>query len=203
MAGTTTIDATFMGLTGSATMTVTTATLTRIQITPFAPTLPVGFVAQLTAIGIYSDNSTHDLTQLATWSSSASGIAGVSNAGGTRGQVTPLAAGTATISATYQGITGTDDVTVSAATLTSIVVSPANSTLAVGASLQYLATGTFSDGSQMDVTSYVTWLSSDAAVADVSNATAGRGQAKAFAAGSTTISAVRGMVTGTTTLTVQ
>jgi hypothetical protein len=109
----------------------------------------------------------------------------------------------ATISATYQGVTGSTDVTVSAATLMSIAVTPANATLAPLASLQYVATGTFSDGSQKDVTVYVTWLSSDTNVADVSNAATSRGLATAFAQGKTTISAVRGSVTGSTTLSVQ
>jgi hypothetical protein len=202
-AGTTTIEASFSGLTGSATMTVTAATLTRIQVTPFAPTIPVGFVVQLGATGIYSDNSTRDLTGLATWSSDATSVAAVSNAPATRGQLTPVAAGSATISASYQGVTGTDAVKVSGATLTSIAVTPTNATIAPQASLPYTATGTFSDASQMDVTKYVTWLSSNTSVADVSNAVGSQGLAKAFAPGMVSISAVRGSVTGAAFLLVQ
>jgi hypothetical protein len=201
--GTTTIEATFQGLSGSATLTVSSATLTRIQITPFSPTLFVGFVTQFTATGIYSDNSTRDLTPLATWTSNAPTIAAVSNAAASRGQVTPLAAGMAAIQAAFQGVTGTDAVLVSDATLGSITVTPADVTLAPAASQQYVATGSFSNGAQMDVTAYVTWISSDTTVADVSNAATSRGLAKTFATGSTTISAVRGMVTGSTTLKVQ
>jgi hypothetical protein len=184
-------------------MTVTDATLVRIQVTPFSPTLHVGFTVQFTATGIYSDNSTKDLTALATWNSDASGVAGVSNAAGSRGLVTPLTAGAANISASYQGVTGTDMVTVSNAALASISITPTNATLAAQASLQYTATGSFSDASQMDLTTYVTWISSDTAVADVSNAPGSHGLAKGFVPGSVTVSAVRGSVTGTTTLTVQ
>jgi len=177
--------------------------LDRIQITPFSPTLPVGFNTQFIATGVYSDNSTRDLTQLATWLSSANGVASVSNAGATRGQVSPLSAGSATISASYQGVTGTDAVTVSSATLASISISPADTTIMVSSQLQYSATGTFSDASQMDLTNYVTWISSNAGIADVSNAPGSRGLARGFAVGTTTISAVRNSVTGATSLKVQ
>jgi hypothetical protein len=203
MAGTATIQASFSGLTGSATLTVTDATLVRIQVTPFSPILHVGFNVAFTATGIYSDNSTRDLTGLATWDSSASNVAGVSNAAGSRGLVTPLAAGTTTISAAYQGVTGTDMVTVSDAPLTSIAVTPAGATIMAQASLQYTATGTFFDGTQADVTTFVTWFSSDTSIADVSNAAGSRGLAKGFVAGPVMVSAVRGSVTGATSLTVQ
>jgi hypothetical protein len=55
----------------------------------------------------------------------------------------------------------------------------------------------------MDVTNYATWLSSNAAVADVSNAAGSRGVARGFASGTTTVSATRNSVTGTTSLQVQ
>jgi hypothetical protein len=94
-------------------------------------------------------------------------------------------------------------VTVSSAVLTSIGVTPANTTIAVQSSVQYSAAGTFSDGSQSDITAFVTWTSSNTAVADVSNAATSRGLAKGFAPGTATISATRGAISGTTTLTVR
>jgi uncharacterized protein YjdB len=202
-AGTATITANWMGSSGSTIITVTTATLTTIQITPFSPKLPVGFVTQFIATGIYSDNTTLDVTLLATWSSDAPGIAAVSDSGATKGRVNPLAAGNATISASYAGVTGTDAVVVSGATLTSIAVSPASATIAVQALLQFTATGSFSDGSSLDVTNYVTWLSSATGVANVSNAAGSQGQAKGLSPGDATITAVRSAAMGTATLHVQ
>ena len=73
----------------------------------------------------------------------------------------------------------------------------------VGAKQPFTATGTFDDGSSLDVTIFVTWTSSNLATADVSNADGSRGEATAFGAGSTTIQAQRGTVTASTTLTVQ
>jgi uncharacterized protein YjdB len=197
--GTATISATWHGVTGATTVTVTAATLNKIQITPFAPKLPVGFQTYLQATGIYSDNTTQDLTYLASWTSSDPAVASVS----WYGRLTPSTAGSATISATYGGVTGTDAVTVSSATLSSISISPATTTIAVQQTKQLLASGTFSDGSVMDVTEYVTWLSSSPTVADVSNAIWSWGQAKGLAPGSTTITAVRGTVQGTAAVTVQ
>jgi len=202
-AGTASISATLDGVTGSTTLTVTSATLTSVQITPFSPTVPAGFNTNLTATGIYSDNTTRDLTALATWTSSNPNAAAISDAGGTKGALTPVAAGTTTISATYQGVSGTDTVTVSNATLTSITVSPANPTVAVHATQAFTALGTLSDSTTLDVTAYVTWLSSTPGVASVSNAAGSRGVATGLSTGSVTISAVRGSVTGSTNLTVQ
>ena len=86
-----------------------------------------------------------------------------------------------------------------APTLTSIAVTPANPTIQAGATQQFAARGTYSDGSTQDVTSQVTWASSDAAVATINSA----GLATGLAAGNTIISAAKGGVTGSTALTVQ
>lgn len=201
--GTTTISASIGSVTGQTTLTVTDATLVSIEITPFSPTLPVGFNTSLVATGIYSDNTTRDLTGQATWTTSASAVAAVSNAAGSRGLLTPLTAGSATITATYQGVSGTDDVTVSAATLTGITVTPATATVGVHADQAFTALGTLSDKTSLDITAYVTWLSTTASVASISNAAASRGVATGLSAGTVTISAVRGSVVGTAQLTVQ
>jgi Domain of unknown function (DUF4082)/Bacterial Ig domain/Bacterial Ig-like domain (group 2)/Fibronectin type III domain len=85
-----------------------------------------------------------------------------------------------------------------APTLTSMAVTPSNPSLLVGASQQFTAIGTYSDGSTQNLTSQATWTSSSTAVAAVN---AG-GLATAASAGATTISAMRSGVTGSSTLTV-
>jgi trimeric autotransporter adhesin len=72
--------------------------------------------------------------------------------------------------------------------------------VAVGGSQQLTATGTFSDGTTLDITVYVGWSSSDASVADVSNAAGTKGLAYGFKAGSVTVTATRGIVKGTAAL---
>jgi len=201
--GSTTITATYSGIKGTASLTVTSAKLTIIQVTPFKPVLPVGFGIRLRATGIYDDGSTEELTPFATWLSSDDKIAAVSDAVGAKGTVTPIAAGSATIKASYGGMTGTDVVTVTSATLSSIAITPASPSVAAGSNVQLTATGTFSDGSTLDITVYVAWTSSDTSIGDVSNAPGDKGDAYGFKAGSTTITAQRGTVKGTETLTVK
>jgi len=87
-----------------------------------------------------------------------------------------------------------------APTLASIAVTPANPTIQTSTTQQFTATGTYSNNSTQDITSQVTWASSNTAVATINTvglATAGTG------AGTTTISATLGTVSGNTTLTVQ
>ncbi len=201
--GTTTISATYMGMLGSTTLAVTDATIVQIQVTPFQPTLPAGFDLRFTATAIYSDGSNSNLTALATWTSSIPATADVSNSFATKGLVSAFTPGDAAIKAQYAGVEGSADVKVTSAQLSAIVVTPSTATLSPMGVQAYVATGTFDDLSQLDVTTFVTWTSSDMGVADVSNADGSRGQATAFAPGTTTIQAQRATITGTATLTVQ
>ena len=141
-AGTATITASFMGATGMATLTVTAGTLTAIQVSPVDPTVGVNTAIAFTATGIYSDGTRADISNMVTWSSSATAVVSISAAG--RAQA--LAGGTSTITATLGAQSGTSRVTVTAATLRSIAVTPAMSTLLVGGTVALHATGTFSDG---------------------------------------------------------
>jgi trimeric autotransporter adhesin len=89
-----------------------------------------------------------------------------------------------------------------ARTLVSLALSPLNPSIAKGAVQQFSATGTYSDSSTQDVTTAVTWTSSAASVATISNATGANGLATPVAAGQTQITAALGGVSGSTTLTV-
>jgi hypothetical protein len=86
-----------------------------------------------------------------------------------------------------------------APTLSSIAVTPANSTIQVGTTQQFAATGTYSDGNTQSITGSVTWTSSNKSVATIT----GAGLATGVNPGSTTISAALSGITGNTTLTVQ
>jgi hypothetical protein len=86
--------------------------------------------------------------------------------------------------------------------LMSIDVTPATSTLSPGTTQQFIATGTFSDSSTEQLAS-VTWSSSNSAVAEISNDASNHGMDLAIAAGTATISAAAGSVSGSGTLTVR
>jgi len=196
------IQATWNGVTGASMLEVKGATLVEIQVTPFAPLVPLGFALQLQATGLYSDETVQDLTPMVSWISSDDAVASVSSQLATKGLLLGVGAGAVTIEASFLGVTGKTIVTVSGAALTKLAVSPPQMAVASGATQPFVAAGTFSDGFVMDVTVFVTWLSSKPTVAPVSNATGTKGQAKALSKGTTTITATKAGVSATATLAV-
>ena len=181
------------------------ATLTSISITPTNVSNALSTTQQLTAIGIYSDDSKQDITTSVTWSSSDTTKVTVSDATGSKGLATMVGIGTATITATSGTISGTTtitvtSVTVTSATLVSIAVTPSNPSIAKGTSQQFTATGTYSDNSTKNLTTFVNWSSSATSVATISDA----GLTTTIATGSTSIVAkdTNSGISGTTTLTV-
>jgi uncharacterized protein YjdB len=193
-AGQTTITATFSGFTDNTTLTVVAAHLVSITIKPSPATIAKGTKQQFTATGSFDDGSTQLLTSGVTWSSSDTNIAVVDSTG----MATGTGAGTATISAKSGSVTGAATLNVTGATLTAIAVTPANPSTAIGTTLQFTATGTFSDSSHQDITISVLWSSATPAVATINN----QGIATGVGAGTSKITAALGSVTGSTTLSV-
>jgi len=198
--GSASIKAASGNISGSRTLTVTTAALVSIHITPVNPNAALGATSQFTATGIFSDDSVQELTSQVTWSSSDGSIASVSNAAGSRGLAIPAGIGTTTVSATLDGVTGSTDFTVTEAVLVSIQVTPTNPSLAKGTTRQLTATGIYSDHSTQDLTKQVLWISSNTSVASIRNAAGSNGLASALAVGSAGVSAALGQVSGTMTL---
>ncbi len=86
----------------------TTPLLSSIDVSPATKSLTVGQIGALTATATFDDSTTQDVTSLATWTSSATSKATVAS-----GYVTGVAAGSATVTASYLGQTDTCAVTVS------------------------------------------------------------------------------------------
>jgi uncharacterized repeat protein (TIGR03803 family) len=104
--GTTHITAALGAITSPAvTLTVTPAALQSITVTPASPSISASATEQFIATGTYSDQSTPVITSSVTWSSSDTSVASISNALGSQGLATGLAAGTSSITATQGGIT--------------------------------------------------------------------------------------------------
>jgi hypothetical protein len=174
------------GQTGTAFLTVGSASLKSVAITPVAPSIPNGLSVSFAATGTFTDQTTQDLTDAVTWSSSSPAVAAISNASGSQGVATAASVGTTTIEATFAKKTATTTLTVTAAALTSIAVTPATDCIVTGATLPFVATGTYTDGTTQDITAAVTWASSSSAVF-VSNAAGSNGLATALATGIATI----------------
>jgi trimeric autotransporter adhesin len=199
--GSTSITATLGAVSATTTLSVTTATLVSIGVTPMNSTLPNGLSTSLKAIGVFTDHSTHDLTAAVTWSSSAPGVATVGSAAA-NGLATAVGLGTTQIAATLGSVSGSTALTVSAAALVSIGVTPGNPGLALGLKTQFTAIGTYTDSSTQNLTAAASWSSSNPALASVSNAAGFEGLAAALGTGAVTVTAAMGTIQGSTTLTV-
>jgi uncharacterized protein YjdB len=191
--GQTTITASIAGQSDTSTLTVVPAHLTSIDVSPSVQTIAAGTTQLFTAVGNFDDGSTQ-LLQSVTWSSSSTSAATID----INGVATGVGTGTSTITATSGSVSGTASLTVSAATLVSIAVTPASSSMAVGTTKQYTATGTFSDSSLQDITAVAVWTSSTPATATIN----AQGLASSVATGTTTIGAAFGSVSGSTGLNV-
>ncbi len=203
-AGSTGITASFGGITSvPAALTVTPATLVSISVSPTTTSIAAGTKQQFTAVGSFSDGTSQDITASATWASSNTLIATVSNATGTRGLATAFAPGTTTVTATLSGVTSNlATLTVTAPALVSIAISPSNPiiSLSIASFQQFKATGLISDGTTQDLTLTATWKSSNPVVATVSDAGLSKGSASMLSTGTTTITVTSGTITGSTVL---
>lgn len=194
-AGSSAITANSGSASGNTTLTVNAAVLQSIAVTPANPSLAVPQGTQFTATGTYSDGTSHDITLAVTWSSGSPSVAGIV---ATSGAATAIAAGASIITAKLGSISGITTLTVTPAVLLTIGVTPANPSISVPQSIQLTATGHYSDGTNRDISSFVTWTSGTGGVASITS----NGVAAALAPGATLITAALGSVSGVTTLTV-
>jgi hypothetical protein len=198
--GSTTITATSGSISGSTTLTVTAAALVSITVLPSDPSIALGTHQQFAAIGTFTDNTMQDITTSVTWSSSSPSIAVISDVVGSKGLATALAIGSTTVTASAGDISGATLLTVTAATLVAIKVTPENKSAYILATVQYTAIGTFSDNTTQDVTKLATWTSSNNSVAGISNDVGSKGLATALSVGSTTITATVENISGSASL---
>ena len=141
-------------------VSATSAPLTSLSIEGrLAYPLTQGSAGSLTVIGHFGDGTTAEVTDLATWTSSDETILAVL-AGGS---VFTKALGTAQITATVHGVSGSVSVEVDPPNLVKVDVVAilarrwAALTLPIGFVGQLGAVGTFTDGSQEDLSPQATW----------------------------------------------
>jgi hypothetical protein len=183
--------------------------LVSVVVTPAEATIPTDGFQPFTATATYSDGSTLDVTTSSVWSSNNPGVAIISP---TTGVAEGIAAGSGVaITATFGGMTATTALlTVTGATLTSIVVTPELATIAANGIQQFTATANYSDASTLNVTAApgTVWTAANvpvggAAVATLSaNGVPGAGRATGVVAGTAEITATYRTLTDTATLTV-
>lgn len=190
-AGTATITATSGGKTGTATVTVTPAAVGSVTVQPSSASVTVGQSTTLTAT--VKDVNGNVVTRTVSWSSSNTSVATVTQAG----VVTGVASGTATITATADGVSGTASVSVSLVPVATVTVQPSTATISVGQTVTLSATTKDANGNVLTGRT-VTWSSSNTSIATVSST----GVVTGVAAGTATITATSEGKTGTSTVTV-
>jgi len=191
--GSTTITAASGTVSRSTTLTVSTAKLVSITISPANARVERHTSLLFTATGVYSDGSTSSLP-IVSWHSSKPQFANMRSTGILHAKKS----GTLTLSATALGVTGTTTVTIGTGTLVSVAITPANSSVATGSTQQFAATGTFSDGTTQDVTINSHWSSTVPSVATIANAPVLAGLATTFTPGTTTVGVNHSGITATT-----
>jgi hypothetical protein len=168
---------------GTAAVTVLPVALVSVALDRTTLALIVGDTTNLVLTGTLEDDTTIDLTATAEWVSSAPDVASVA-----QGLVTALSEGTARVEITVPGteLTASAMITVNIPAPTAILVEPDSVQVPRGLTQQFTATAVFEDGSQVDVTSAVSWMSSNQNVATVDAS----GLATSLIEGITSISAV-------------
>jgi uncharacterized protein YjdB len=192
--GPVTITATSEGKSGTADVTVSTfVPVATVSVTPATWSMPVGATVQLTATP--QDANGNPLSgRTVTWQSNAPGVANVDGSGLVHG----LATGSATITATSEGKSGSAIVSIQPAPVARVDMSPGTATIQAGSTVQITATPKDANGNVL-VGRTVTWGSSAPGVANV-NAS---GFVVGVAAGTANIRATSEGVTGTAVVTVQ
>ena len=191
--GSATITATSEGQRGTAAITVTNIPVASVTVNPSPASVQQGSTVQLTATP-KDANGTPLTGRVVTWASNNTTVATVNGSG----LVTGRAAGSATITATSEGRSGTSSITVTPVPVASVTVTPASGSVAVGSTLQLTATPKDANGNPLTGRT-ITWQSSDATVASVN----GSGLVMGVAAGGpVTITATSEGQSGTSAITV-
>lgn len=195
---------------GSANMSFTYKSLTSnnaavsvisaTSVTVSAGAVSGGIGSQAAVFATAQNSSTSfDVTSTGVWSTSNSAVATVAN-----GVISYLSAGSAVITVTYAGLSATVNVTVLNKSLISIAVmaSGGGSSLSLNGTKDLIATGTYSDSSTDVLTSAAVWTSSNLSVLTLSNSLPHIGRATGVAAGTSTVTATVGSISGNLLMTV-
>jgi uncharacterized protein YjdB len=200
-AGTATITAALSGKSGTAAITVTAGpppppVVTTVAVTPGSASVIAGSTVSLQAT-VKDQYGSVMAGQSVTWSTSNAAAATVNPSG----VVTGVAAGTATITATSSGQSGTAAITVTAPppppVVTTVTVLPGSASVVAGSTVSLQATVKDQYGSVMTGQS-VAWSTSNPAAATVNPS----GVVTGVAAGSATITATTSGKLGTAAITV-
>ena len=142
-------------------------TLSSITVTPATPSLQIGNTQQMIATGTNNDGSTNDLTNSATWTTSAPTFVSVT----THGLIKALANTTnaVTITATSGAVSGNTTVTVGQAQQTITITSAQGTSFSLTTAPSGTTISLTADQNGSDVTGTVNWSSNNTSVISVTS----------------------------------
>ena len=169
-------------VTGTSTITTTAAALAELWLSPANASVAPGGTQAFTAMGTYTDGSSAPVpTPSLSFSSENVNVATVN----AEGVAAALAGGTTNIRVASGSIASPPAVfKVVVPTPQSITITPALPSIAKGGTQQFIATGSYDDGTTKDVTTLVAWTS-DSAYLSIN----GQGLATGASVGSATVTA--------------
>jgi len=180
------------GVSDSASITVAQVPVAAVQVNPASATVNLGQTVQLTATP--QDSTGAPLTgRSVTWASNNGSVATVN----ANGLVTTSAVGSATVTATSEGKSGTAAITGTLVPVASVSVSPASASVQPGGTVQLSATPRDASGNPLTGRA-IAWSSSAPGIATVN----GGGLVTGVAAGAATITASSEGKSGTAAVTV-
>jgi hypothetical protein len=162
--GSTRVDVSLGGLSASANLVVSDATLLSIDLVPSVLRLPLGAMLGARAWGLYSDGSKIDLTSRSAWSTTTDALTLLAP-----GQSRAAATGPVRLCARFQAMQADVDLEVTNAEPVALHVATSRSLAALpkGAISILTVSAEFTDGTVLDITHDVAWRSSDLGVAEV------------------------------------
>lgn len=165
-AGTVSITASVDLISSSLSVTVSEASLQTILVSSQTIQIAAGLNSSFSAIGIYSDGSEQDLSDQVVWSVSDPSKASIDSE---TGLLTAIQAGTNSVIASKEGKSGSLEITISPATLSSIAITPSVVSLAKGTNATINVTAIFSDNSKQDVSDQVQWSITNNQIVTIEN----------------------------------
>ena len=169
--------------------------LISIDVSPADSTIAAGTNQQFKAEGTYENIRKEDITNLVSWSTSDPVKASIDK----EGFVKALKTGSVTIAASLKGLRTAVKLEVSSSILKAIAITPEDVTVARGETQQFTATGTYSDNSTQDITSSVSWSSSNTDVVKINS----NGLANAIKKGAVTVTATLENISDSTSVAVE
>ncbi len=182
--GTAIITVAFGGQSKTLNLTVSSAQIDSLQVTPIVGSRAINMEQSFYATASLDDGTTLDMTNAVSWTSSDETVLSID----VKGKASLKKSGTATVSANYNSFSSSVNFTVLNKRIDSIEVSLSSSSLSTNTSGLAICTAHYSDGTSEDISDSVSFISSDQSIGIISNNSSDKGTITPVGIGSTEIS---------------